>query len=270
MTGLKELQERFQRGVVDGDDGILAEFTDSSKEKRDILFGVYRNAYAGRLVDVIASDHEKLHAYLGDEQFNAVARAYIAAHPSRTFSARWFAAKLPEFLGGTPPYKDQPVLADLAALERALNDVFDEDEAETVTLADLTAVAPEDWARLEFTPHPATRRIALATNAAEIWLALRDGRTPPEAVRLPEPVPVIVWRDDTTSTFRVLPGAEAMMWDEAGNGVSFGVLCEMMSMHTGEDEAALKAAGYLHGWIESGLLARGPEVSRVPGSRVRG
>lgn len=258
MIGLKEIQERFQRGVVEGDDTILAEITDSSKEKRDVLFGVYRSAYVARLVDVVASDHEKLHAYLGDEQFGRMARAYVASNPSHAFSARWFAAKLPEFLRDTPPYSGQPALADLARLERALNDVFDEREAEAVTLADLAAVAPEDWARLEFTPHPATRRIALHTNADDIWLALRDGNPPPGAVLLPEPAACIVYRNDAISTFRRLSPAEAMMWDEAAQGVSFGVLCEMLSTFAGEDEAALRAAGYLRGWIEAGMLAREP------------
>ena len=38
---------------------------------------------------------------------------------------RWFSQGLPEFLRATAPYRDYPVLADLAALEKALNDAFD-------------------------------------------------------------------------------------------------------------------------------------------------
>jgi hypothetical protein len=45
-----------------------------------------------------------------------------------------------------------------------------------------------------------------------------------------------------------------MMWDEAANGVAFSVLCEMLSMYAGEDEAPARAAGYLQGWINAEML----------------
>jgi hypothetical protein len=48
MSSLKELQESFQRGILAGDDAILSEIKDSPKEKRKVLFGVYRNAYVQR------------------------------------------------------------------------------------------------------------------------------------------------------------------------------------------------------------------------------
>ena len=40
MTTLKELQENFQRGILAGDDAILSAVKDSSKEDREVLFGV--------------------------------------------------------------------------------------------------------------------------------------------------------------------------------------------------------------------------------------
>ena len=35
----------------------------------------------------------------------------------------------------------------------------------------------------------------------------------------------------------------------------FGVLCEMVATFAGEDDAELRAATYLKGWIDSGMLA---------------
>lgn len=66
MSSLKELQESFQRGILAGDDTVLAEIKDSPKEERKVLFGVYRNAYVARLAEVLADDYEQVHAYLGD------------------------------------------------------------------------------------------------------------------------------------------------------------------------------------------------------------
>ena len=38
MKSLRELQETFQRGILAGDDAILAEVRDSAKEKRCLLY----------------------------------------------------------------------------------------------------------------------------------------------------------------------------------------------------------------------------------------
>jgi len=68
---------------MSGDDKVLGEILDSPKEKRDILFGVYRHAYVSRLVETLRNDHEHLHGYLGDEMFDAMGVAYVAAKPSQ-------------------------------------------------------------------------------------------------------------------------------------------------------------------------------------------
>ena len=47
-------QDEFQRGILAGDDAILGEVNDSSKEERRVLFGVYRNAYVARLAGTSA------------------------------------------------------------------------------------------------------------------------------------------------------------------------------------------------------------------------
>jgi hypothetical protein len=51
---------------------------------------------------------------------------------------------------------------------------------------------------------------------------------------------------------------EAMMWNEAVNGVPFGRLCELIAVYDDPDSAPLRAAQHLQGWIMSGLLAKAP------------
>ena len=100
MKSLKELQDSFQRGILAGDDAILGEVNDSDKEQRKVLFGVYRNAYVARLAEILHDDYEQLHAYLGDQAFAKLVKAYIAANPSDQRSARWFGRHLPAFVQG--------------------------------------------------------------------------------------------------------------------------------------------------------------------------
>src|SRR5207253_1133442 len=145
-----------------------------------------------------------------------------------------------------PPYSDYPVLGDLAALEKALNDAFDGTDGAVVTLSDVAAFAPDIWKDLTFAAHPTAARLDLATNAPAIWRALKADETPPDAVTQAEPVRILVWRQENTPMFRELPAEEAMMWDEAARGVCFGVLCSMLATYDDPDTAAGRGASYLH------------------------
>ena len=254
MSDLARQQADFQRGILSGDDTVLGEILDSPQEKRETLYGVYRYAYGSRLVEAMRNDHELLHAYLGDETFDEMGHAYVKANPSEHPNLRWFSRALPEFLKSTTPYSDHPVLADLAALEKALNDAFDGKDGDALALDDMARFAPDDWNELRFTPHPTAARMDLSTNASAIWLALKNNETPPDATTLDEPSRLLVWRQDNTPVFRELAAEEAMMWDEAANGIPFGVLCTMLATYDDPDGAAARGAGYLHGWITSGLL----------------
>jgi len=255
MSDFARQQAAFQRGILTGDDTVLAEILDSPRETRATLYGVYRYAYGSRLVDALRNDHELLHTYLGDEMFDEMGHAYVKARPSEHPNLRWFSQGLPDFLKTAEPYCKHPVMADLAALEKGLNDAFDAADGEVLELSAMAAFAPEQWNDLTFKPHPSAIRLDLSTNAAAIWLALKNDETPPDAATLEEPSRILIWRQDTTPMFRELTTEEAMMWNEAARGIPFGVLCEMLATYDDPDGAAARAAGYLHGWITSGNLA---------------
>lgn len=254
MTSLKDLQARFQAAIVDGEDRALDDVNDSAREDRHVLFGVYRNAYVLRLAEILGNEYELTHSYLGDEYFDMLARAYIAAHPSNQTNARWFGRHLPHFVRGMEPFSDHLEVAELIALEKALGDAFDGPDGSPVTIEEVAAVPPEDWPMLVFTPHPTAIRLRATTNAPDIWMALNKDTQPPEVEKLPEPKTVMVWRQDVTSRFRTFEAEEAMMWIEAAKGVRFGVLCEMVATFGGPDEADVRAATYLKNWIETGML----------------
>jgi hypothetical protein len=259
ITSLAETQAAFQRALLEGDDSILGDLCDTSKATRKVLFGVYRNAYVQRLIGFLRTDYALLTCYMTESAFEAMARAYIRAHPSQNPNARWYAWELPEFIARSHAGQAQPELADLARLERALGDVFDAADGTRLALTDLAALAPEKWPGLVLVPHPATRRIDLATNASAIWRALTAEVEPAPAKVLDEPEHIVVFRPEFQPRWRVMAYDEAMMWDEMAKGVTFAGLCEMLAIYGGAEMAASRAAGYLRGWIEAGMLA-GPQV----------
>jgi hypothetical protein len=117
MKTLREIQDSFQRGILAGDDAILAEVKDSAKEQREALFGVYRNAYVARLAEIVGEDYEQLHAYLGDQIFAKLVKAYIAANPSDRRSARWFGRHLPDFVRNDATFAKHSEVGEIAELE---------------------------------------------------------------------------------------------------------------------------------------------------------
>ena len=101
---LADLQRAFQDYVLTSHPGFTGQVRDTSKADRVTLLDVYRDGYALRLIEVLESDYPGLLAMAGPADFDVMARAYIAAHPSHFRSVRWFGGKLAEFLAATPPF----------------------------------------------------------------------------------------------------------------------------------------------------------------------
>lgn len=253
---LKDFQDRFQRAILEGNDAILENLTDGARETRANLLQVYRDGYVLRLIDVVGNDHEHLRRYLGEHEFRVMASQYIAANPSQHPNARWFSRGLPEFLRTAEPYAQKPVLADLAAVERALNDAFDAGDAPVLSIADLAAIPAAAWASLAFVVHPSAACLEASTNAGAIWMALKADEAPPAPAVSPEAVHILVWRHGTTAMFREVSAEEAMMWQLTAGGAHFGEICQMMAVFDNAETAPSRAAGILKTWLDVGLLRR--------------
>src|SRR5258708_9847685 len=98
MSDFARQQADFQRGILTGDDTVLAEIQDSPREKRETLYGVYRYAYGSRLVETMRNDHELLHRYLGDETFDEMGHAYVKARPPEHPNLPWLSPVPPPVL----------------------------------------------------------------------------------------------------------------------------------------------------------------------------
>ena len=92
---LADLQRAFQDYVLESGDGFTGSVRDTSKADRTTLLDVYRDGYALRLIEVLTNDYPGVLAMAGPADFDHMARAYIAAHPSRHPNARWVGSTWP-------------------------------------------------------------------------------------------------------------------------------------------------------------------------------
>lgn len=251
---LAEMQAKFLKSILEKDEAILDTIKDSSKENRRTLLGVYQHAYGARLQEFLENDYPVTYSYVGDDRFTALAAGYHEAHPSDNPNARWFGRHFAEFIATDEIVNAHPECGEIAALEHALNTAFDAPDTPPLDLSALTNLAPEAWPALTFRAHPSTRRMTHKTNAAAIWAAINNEEPCPKVETYSEPRQLIVWRGESMARYRPMDYDEAMIWDEAQKGATFADLCEMLGTYWPEDEAPMKAAGYLQAWLTSEFL----------------
>jgi hypothetical protein len=113
---------------------------------RDRL-GIYANMYYWRLVDVLAEEYPTVHHLLGPRRFYRVAVDYLVAHPSRSYTLTRLSIPFADFLAReAKALRRRALLADVARVERAIEDVFDAAAPEPMTTRELRRVPMEKWA----------------------------------------------------------------------------------------------------------------------------
>ena len=107
---------------------------------------------------------------------------------------------------------------------------------------------------MRLTFHPSVHVLEFAWNAPQIWKAITTGAERPVAAVSREPMSWLLWRHQLKEYFRSLGAAEEDALATALSGETFGDVCAVMCAHFREDEAPAEAAGFLRGWIESGMV----------------
>lgn len=234
----------------------------------DTGLAIYRNAYGARLREALDHDHPVLGMYLGDALWDTMCAGYLARHPSRVRSLRHFGESLPDHLAATAPFSASPQIAELARLERRLLDAFDAADAPRAEWATLTALPDAEWPRLRLRFHPSVMRLRNAWNSIEIWQALKDETSPPEA-RAGESE-WLLWRDDERITrFRSLAQDEAIALDAFLAGADFAAVCECLLDVHAADAIPAAAIGMLARWCEEGVVQRWLTVAEAPFASAR-
>jgi hypothetical protein len=252
VSALAELQRDLQRHVLEGDAAIAAAVNETAAVPAATRLGVYSNAYRIRLADALGDNMPNLRAFLGEEEFGAVAARYIDEHPSQFASIRWFGDRLAHELERSHP--GQPWLAELARWEWALAASFDAQDVPTIGIESLGTVAPGDWGELRLEFHPSVQQLELQTNAPALFKALTEEQSPPGPALRADPQPWLLWRQNLKTQYRSLEPAETAALAVVRSGGTFAEMCEVLCEWHEADAVPLVAAGMLKRWIVEELL----------------
>jgi hypothetical protein len=158
---------------------------------------IYAHMYYARLLEVLENEYPTTRRILGDELFWRSCRAYVHRHPSRNRTLNSLSEQFPAFLVQHLPRGHRSGLAaDVAHIERAMEDVFDAPRAEPLTAAEFAAIGADEWGRVRLRVNPALKFLKLRYPANTYMNAVRGNRKP----RVPRPRKtfVIVFRRDFT------------------------------------------------------------------------
>jgi hypothetical protein len=116
--------------------------------------GIYRDMYLSRLTEALVADYPGVVHFLGEEAFESLAARYIDAYPSRSFTLNRLGDRFPDFVAG------DGFLHDLARLELALTEVFDEQESPVLSAEAIAAVPADAWFHARLQPIAAFRLLS--------------------------------------------------------------------------------------------------------------
>ncbi|KYF52127.1 hypothetical protein BE08_08690, partial [Sorangium cellulosum] len=222
---------------------------------------IYRRQFWLRHVGALREDYPALARVLGDDGFDAFARAYLAAHPPSSFTLRDLGRHVVDFAsvhGGLPP--DVRELArDVARYEHALVDLFDGASPPPLDPAKVTGMPEEGWSTARIVLSPLLALMRLRYPAHLFRRELREGGSP--ALPAPRPVHLAVFRGAVDLTIRyeeLHPWAFALL-EALGRGVPLVAACEEVAAKVGAGEAASAAlaarvGGWFQQWTSWGLI----------------
>ncbi len=244
---LAQLQQSFQDHVLRDHTRIAGEISGDERFPTSMRLGIYTDAYAARLIEVLAETFPAVQATLGQESFAGLVGEFARRHPSRFRSARAYGEELPQWLVSHLGGARAQGMADLARFEWMVAGAFDAADQLALTPASLAGMAPAQWPQLRFNYSPTVRRLSVTSNCVAWWkFACAEGSRP-SRWRSTCRQQWLVWRQELAVFYRRLSPAETQALDAGRAGATFGQLCERLS-------SPAVAAAMLQGWFNAGLI----------------
>ena len=268
-ASLRELQSWFaqvvmnpesvEAGVAQTQHAAEGVVTPSARLSVQERLGVYHYAYRARLVECLADDYGVLQKAIGEDAFEALASAYVIAHPSTAPSLNFYGRHMPAFLRTyeTTTF-DATFGADLATLEWALVETLHAAAAPTLSLEQLSQVPPSQWAsaRLPKADTVRVRRFSFPVNA--YLQAVRTGSSP----ELPaaSPTATAIYRSGFTLWRMDLTPVMARLLESLFAGATLGDALSRIETDESDADAVAEAErsvmAWFREWVSGGFFAR--------------
>lgn len=254
-----DVQRRFLQAVVSSGPDESGDLSDSPQLSAQDGLAIYANAYLARLVGCLSESFPAVAKTVGDEAFAALAVDYLGAYPPRGPNLASLGEHFAAHLEATRPEDAgdwAACLADLARLERAIEEVFDGPGSEGEDAgfaAQLATLGPDDWSRARLVPNPALRLLSFAFPVDGYWSAVRGlDQELPQLPQLPVRAAesMALNRREFVVRRLLLDGEEAQLLERLVAGDPVGVA--IAGCAAAASEAQLQ--GWFARWVREGVF----------------
>ena len=184
MPTLCELQDRFLRGILDGEAAnakslVLAQGLDPLER-----LAIYANNASANFLESLRFSFPAVRRLVGEDYFSQCVRQYHRRHPSRSGDLQHTGSAFSDFLGELHGNDQFAYLQDVARLEWLYQESLIASDHAPLDFGRLAAVEPAQYDDLQFKLHPAAHLFASPYPALEIWRANVDGEADPKEIDL--------------------------------------------------------------------------------------
>ena len=249
---------------------------------------IYNRQYWFRIISAFDDDFPALAAVVGQRTFARLTRAYLEDHPSHSFTLRNLGSEIAPWLSQHPEHAGQrPTLAlDVARLEWAHIEAFDNGEERALTLADLGQLGEDSMLslqphlRLLELSHPvdsfvigAHRRqstMDVASNAVSSVKQPRSRRLP-KSVMEPVRTYLGVHRYDDFVYYKRLDGEEYRLLHCLENGGTLGEALDQGfdGSQVAEAERPALVQSWFQNWAQLGWFCRHKSAASTRAAKKR-
>ena len=240
---------------------------------------IYNRQYWYRVLGSLAEDFPALRAVVGARRFEAISVAYLAAHPSRSFTLRNLGSHLPAWLQKHPEQagRRHRLALDVARIEWAFVESFDSAQREPLTLGQIAVLDGDS--RLALQPH--LQLIALRFPVDDLVLDLHQrqkrqaseagvnrGETAEVPIELPRLRPRPIWlaahRLDLSVFYRRLEREEFQMLSaiRQGGSLARAIAAGFTGSRIPAKRQAQKVQAWFGAWAELGWVCA-PELESL-------
>jgi len=236
-------------GLAAPDTFVVGDVRASAAER----IAVYAFMYRARLVEVLEAQFPRLAQSVGSDSLTELAHGYVDEHPSTRPSLRFLGSSFAEWLSRTRP---ELMLADLAKLEWARDDIFDARDEAAFDVGAIRAWPQDRFAELPVKLIDAHRLLVLNRGTAEQWRRIGEEETSQgEGASGPGSEAVLVWRQGVTVYHRLVDECEWAVLDLAAAGTSLGRICECAGARADIGDAVGQSFEWIWSWANDQLLA---------------
>jgi hypothetical protein len=249
---LAQLQQQFQAYLLQGNNSLATIITDGPRLAASAKLEIYLNAYQLRLQEALHSEFPKTQVLMGAQDFNQLCASYIARYPSQSASLTQLGQHFSTFLSSAALTSQRGFLSEMADFEWQLMQAMQASDAPTLSVTELSNIAPEHWGHLSFTFHPSVRLRHYHWSVPKLWKAIEDNASP--FAPRPQRLTWLIWRQEIECYFESCSDTAKIIAEGILQGQCFAELAESLCESLDPANAAQTLLQQLQYWFKRGLI----------------